>query len=134
MKAQSFIALIALGFIFSPSEGLAARAGGGFHGGGFHGHGTHFAGGGAPQCRPGHHFHHGVAFVRPFFPMFGYGFYAGPTYLQDAAPESLEWEGDARYYCRDPAGYYPEISVCPVPWQRITPVESAPSEAGGDRP
>lgn len=25
------------------------------------------------------------------------------------------------YYCREPAGYYPTVSQCPSPWERVAP-------------
>ncbi|PUA20188.1 hypothetical protein [Glaciimonas sp. PCH181] len=112
-----------------------AQHGGGF-GGGFHGGGGGFRGNNAAQTsggqfhghrdfvgRRGAHFRdfHGRGiFIAggPFFfdPFFydGYGYYGNQLiYAQPGINYS--------FYCRNPAGYYPDVDACPTGWLQVVP-------------
>jgi hypothetical protein len=116
--------------------------GGGFHGGGGGWHGGHFHDGRF------HHFHSSfsVFFGAPFFwlgaPYYPYyypysyydGSYAWPvygnpgptTYIQQdngtaAQSGASQAGGEYRYYCTDPAGYYPQIQNCAKVWLKVVP-------------
>lgn len=69
-----------------------------FHGGGFHGHSHVGIFLGAPFILGGLYDPYGYADP--------YGLYGGSTYS---------------YYCRDPAGYYPDVQSCPGGWQQVLP-------------
>jgi hypothetical protein len=47
--------------------------------------------------------------------------------VKSQGPGSNYW-----YYCRDPAGYYPDAQTCPSGWLQVVPTETAPppSDAG----
>src|ERR1700693_4896102 len=83
------------------------HGGGGVHGGGFHGHlhGSFFIDGPiifGPGYYPyGYSYPYGYAY--PYGYSYPYG-YAYPYEPQDSG--SLYW------YCRDPAGYYPDVQTC----------------------
>src|SRR5690242_12579894 len=98
--------------------------GGGFHGGesgvshAFHdGHGFH-------DGRGFHHdgrFHgHGV-FVGPPI-IFGPGYYPyGYSVPYDYSYPYDDETGSIYWYCRDPAGYYPDVQACPGGWEQVLP-------------
>ena len=91
-----------------------------------------YRGGGYGHRHYGHHHH------RHYSPHYGYGhvhrvyprFYGGIFYdvppvwvapapsisIVPAPPPAPLW-----YYCTDPAGYYPTVSACTVPWTPVAP-------------
>ncbi|MGH7300393.1 MAG: hypothetical protein ACREJE_08280 [Candidatus Rokuibacteriota bacterium] len=112
-----------------------ADAGGRRHRGrhhhGFHGkhhgfHGRHFR---SPRAFIGLRFHVGPR-VRPYYaypryPYYGgyYYRYAPPPVVVTPPPTSYVERPPTRYwhYCRDPAGYYPEVQQCAGGWIRVRP-------------
>ena len=109
--------------------------GGGFHGGGgshggFHGGGGSHGGGfhGGARIHHGGGFH-GRVFIGPpiiFGP--GYGPY-GYSYPYGDSPydysypyaddSSSDDSSSYQWYCRDPAGYYPDVQTCPSGWLQV---------------
>jgi hypothetical protein len=89
----------------SHAGGGGFHDGGGSHGGGFHGgdgnhHGGRF---------------HGHVFIGPPV-IFGPGYYPyGYSYPYGDDLSSYQW------YCRDPAGYYPDVQSCPSGWLQVVP-------------
>lgn len=116
--------------------GALARPG---HGGGnWHGGpaGGHWAG--HPAGVPGHGYYHhdyrrgaviGLALGAPlFWPGYGYGwgdpfydpyydryYFSRPLYL----PPAEAGGPPTSWYCRNPAGYYPNVTECLVPWRAV---------------
>jgi hypothetical protein len=86
----------------SQSGGGGFHGGGGTHGGGVHGGGIHHGGG-----------FHGHVFIGP--PII-----VGPGYYPYAYPYGDDWSS-YQWYCRDPAGYYPDVQTCPSGWQQVIP-------------
>ena len=82
--------------------------GGGFHGGGFHGHS------------------HGSFFIDAPI-IFGPGYYPyGDSYpygysypYGDFYPYEPQDSGSLYWYCRNPAGYYPDVQTCPSGWLQV---------------
>ena len=123
--------------------GGGGRGGGGGHGGG--GHGGHGGGhhGGGHHGHGGHHHHggyyyggwYGAAYYGwgwgwgwPWYAGYPYYAYAYPVYepapvgygeIIPPAPATL-W-----YYCNEPAGYYPYVERCNVPWIGVSPQPQA---------
>ena len=107
-------------------HGGSHAGGGGFHGGGFHGgggshgggsHGGGFHGGGGIH-HGGGGIHHGDGFHGFIGPpiVFGPGYYPyGYPYPYADGLSSYQW------YCRDPAGYYPDVQTCPSGWLQVVP-------------
>ena len=115
--------------------------GGGWHGGGGGWHGGHFHNGRF------HHFHTnfsvflGTPFFwlgAPYYPYYPYSYYDGSyawpvygdpgptTYIQDSgtaaqSDTSQSSGGEYRYYCTDPAGYYPQVENCAKVWLKVVP-------------
>lgn len=55
-------------------------------------------------------------------------YYAPPptVYVTPPAPQTyIEKAPNYAYYCRNPAGYYPQIPRCPTGWLKVVP-ENAP--------
>ncbi len=54
-------------------------------------------------------------------PIYPYPTYIGPDYYYDYSDQYGEppyyW-----YHCEDPAGYYPYVQDCNVPWQQVPPM------------
>jgi hypothetical protein len=51
--------------------------------------------------------------------------YVPPVVTVPAAPASAPvW-----YYCSNPAGYYPYVPECPLPWQQVAATATAPAPA-----
>ena len=89
----------------SHAGGGGFHDGGGSHGGGFHGGGGIHHGGGF----------HGHVFIGPPV-IFGPGYYPyGYSYPYADDSSSYQW------YCRDPAGYYPDVQTCPSGWLQVVP-------------
>ena len=106
-------ALGGIGATNAQMHGGSHAGGGGFHGGGgsHGGHGVH----------GGHGFHHDgrfhghAVFVGPPI-IFGPGYYPyGYSYPYGGDLGSVYW------YCRDPAGYYPDVQACPGGWVQVVP-------------
>jgi hypothetical protein len=112
--------LVLVLLVGSTSYADAGPRHGGYRGGG-HGH-RHY----------GHHHHrhysphYGYGHVHRFYPRFYGGiFYDVPPVwvapapyigVVPAPPAAPMW-----YYCTDPAGYYPTVSACTVPWTPVAP-------------
>jgi hypothetical protein len=109
--------------------------GGGFHGGGggFHGGGGGFHDGGGGFHGGGHHgggfhgggFHghsHGHLFIGAPI-IFGPGYYSYVYPYPDgyAYPYEPQDSGSLYWYCRNPAGYYPDVQTCPGGWLQVLP-------------
>jgi hypothetical protein len=94
----------------SHAGGGGSHGGGGFHGGGGSHGGGGFHGGGGIHHGGGFHGH---VFIGPPI-IFGPGYYDySYPYADDAS--SYQW------YCRDPAGYYPDVQTCPSGWLQVVP-------------
>ena len=88
--------------------------GGGFHGGGFHGH-----------SRGGFFIDLPIFFGPGYYP-YGYSYPYGDLpfvfYGNPGAPEVEPQDSGLNYwYCRDPAGYHPDVQTCPSGWLRVVP-------------
>jgi hypothetical protein len=112
-----FAVLGVIGTTNAQTHGSSRAAGGGFHSGsGFHvANGFHSGGGfGGGGYHRGFHArsHNGFLIGAPvilgpgYYP-YGYGYSYGdmPSY----------------WYCRDPAGYYPDVQTCPSGWMQVVP-------------
>ena len=95
------------------------------HGGGFHSHGhfNHFH----------HHHFHDHFFFGAFFgdPLFWgpYPYHAyPPTYYMEEAPPVYVQQSGYWYYCPTSRVYFPYVTNCDVPWQRVLP--QAPQGGG----
>jgi hypothetical protein len=70
---------------------------------------------GAPLFWPGYGYGYGDRFYDPYY---GRYYFTTPVYLppSDLAPGGppVSW------YCPNPAGYYPQVSECLVPWRAVT--------------
>ena len=144
MKCSMTMIVIAAGVVMALSPGPAdAQRGGGGRGGGGHGGGHGGHGGG--HHSGGHHGHHhgghhggwygGVYYGVPLLWSWGYGwpYYYGAGYPYYPYPDGA-WGPAAApyvepapaptsywYYCTEPAGYYPYVSNCNVPWMSVVP-------------
>lgn len=90
------------------------RGGGQFHGGGFHGrlHGGFFLD--APIIFGPGYYPYGYSYPYGDVP---FAFYGSPG-VADLEPQDA---GSIYWYCRDPAGYYPDVQACPSGWLRVLP-------------
>jgi hypothetical protein len=52
--------------------------------------------------------------------------------LEDAV-ESQSSGSNYWYYCRDPAGYYPDVQACPSVWLQVVPNETAGANPGAEQ-
>ena len=117
--------------------------GDGWRGGGWRGGGWHRGGGygrssfgiaiGAP-------FGYWGAGYYPYYDPYYYPLYAGPVYAdpvysppvaysEPSQPVYTQQDPGYRYYCPDPAGYYPSIQNCSRGWLKVVPdsaTQSAP--------
>jgi len=130
------------------SQGGEAGSGGARHGGGgtrggeagWHGnrgnrhpggdHGRHH--GHHRGYHPRSHFGFGLALGAPLWwgpGYYPYSYYAphyfGPAYTTHYAEPVLiryvERDPGYRYYCTEPAGFYPEVQACPTTWLKVVP-------------
>ena len=47
--------------------------------------------------------------------------------------DEVGWQGSGsnyRYYCVNPAGYYPDVQTCPSEWLQVVPNQTADSTTG----
>ena len=110
--------------------GAEFHDGGGFHGDGFHDGGRFHDGGFHGGAFPGHS--HIRAFIGAPI-IFGPGYYPYDySYPYEDAPFTFYGDPDAtdvepqnsgsnNWYCRDPAGYYPDVQTCPSGWMQVMP-------------
>ncbi len=127
--------VLTMAFLLGALACADAWAGPGHHGHGG-GHWSGHASGHVPGYRYDHHGHYrrgaviGVAIGAPlFWPGYGYGYgapsydpyfgryyFARPGYLppMDPGAPPVSW------YCRNPSGYYPQVTECLVPWRVVT--------------
>lgn len=65
-------------------------------------------------------------------PAYGYGYPYGwgiqgwrdagpPVYTERDAPPAAPASSGSWYYCADPPGYYPHVSLCNRPWLEVAP-------------
>jgi hypothetical protein len=101
----------------SHAGGGGFHGGGGSHNGGFHGGGGIHHGGGF----------HGRVFINPPI-IFGPGYYpygySYPYGYDSPYAYSYPYVDDSSsysWYCRDPAGYYPDVQTCPSGWLQVVP-------------
>ena len=90
------------------------HGGSGFHGGGFHGH-----------SRGGFFIEAPIFFGLGYYP-YGYSYpYGDVPFVFYGNPGAAEVEpqdsGLNYWYCRDPAGYHPDVQTCPSGWLRVVP-------------
>ncbi len=121
---------IAAMICFAAMSGTPAAARGGGHGGG-HGGG-----------RSGHFAVRSSSFIAaPFFAPYFYAPYYFPPYYADPAyagsvyieqggapPQGKIAPEVAWYFCNDAKAYYPYVTTCPSPWQRVSPTPPSPGE------
>ena len=95
----------------SHAGGGGIHSGGGSHGGGGIHHGDR---------------HHGHVFIGPpiivgpgYYP-YGYSYPYGDSPYGYSYPYSGDWSS-YQWYCRDPAGYYPDVQTCPGGWVQVVP-------------
>jgi hypothetical protein len=77
----------------------------------------------------------------PYYGYYGYGGYPvyepEPTvYVEREQPASPVAEArdpapTLWYYCTDPAGYYPYVQNCSVPWVKVVPPPRSPATPSG---
>jgi hypothetical protein len=114
-KPIKTLLLVLVLLVGSTSYADASRRHGGYRGGGYgHGH-RHYG---------HHHYRHGH--IHRVYPRFygGVFFDVPPVWvtpvpsisIAPAPPPAPLW-----YYCTDPAGYYPAVSACTVPWTPVAP-------------
>jgi hypothetical protein len=122
---------------FHGGGGFRGGGSGGFHGGGFHGFaggwhggfaGGNWHGGVAGGNWHGGNWYHGWHNGRYGWwwggPAVGFTFYDYPYwdgYYSDYGYGQQPYAGQYWYYCSDPAGYYPYVQQCNVPWQPVPP-------------
>src|SRR5271156_548063 len=94
---------------FHAAGGFHGGGFGGFHGGGFHGGGFHGRGFRGDRFH-GNRFFFGGALAYPWW-----GYYPDSGYYDYSQPYSSQ----SRYYCSDPAGYYPYVTQCNTGWQTV---------------
>ncbi|MGS0742801.1 hypothetical protein ACVBEF_13330 [Glaciimonas sp. GG7] len=129
-KKAVFLWLTALMLSLGSSLAIAQHSGGG----GFHGNGgAQFHENGQFHGDRGHHdgrffrdFRGHRVFIDggPFFfaPFFYDGVYPYDNQLIYIQPSA---DADYSYYCRSPAGYYPDVQRCPSGWLRVRPDDSS---------
>jgi hypothetical protein len=129
---------LAIGFVIGAlvCANAWARPGHGYHGGhggygghvvvrpggpGYYHHGHGYGRGvvvglalGAPLFWPGYGYGYGDPFYDPYY---GRYYFSRPAYLPPLEPGAppVSW------YCRNPAGYYPQVTECLVPWRAVVP-------------
>lgn len=129
MKILKFItASIALTALAASMDVSAHSRGGGGHwngGGHWHGHGGHWHGHGhvglfigVPLGAPWYPYYPSVVTIQSPQPVY----YVERNPISSTAPLPSGWW----YYCPNPAGYYPYVQSCTLPWQ---PVEPGPPAA-----
>ena len=154
--------LVCLASVALAGSALAGTASAQSHGGGNHFAGTgatHFATGhgyyggyrgGRGYYGPRFHTNFGFYFGLPFFyptyyPYYGPS-YAYPVYSDYPAPVMYDSgvrvervyrnapEQASRWYCPDPAGYFPDVRVCNKRFMKVSPDDGSgpPSSPGGD--
>src|SRR5271156_4469935 len=94
---------------FHAAGGFHGGGFGGFHGGGFHGGGFHGRG------FRGDRFHGNRFFFGGSFGYLWWGYYPDYGYYDYSQP----YASQTRYYCSDPAGYYPYVTQCNTGWQTV---------------
>jgi len=114
------VAAIAAGaaLVSSPA---AAQHHGGYHGG-YHGHGWHHGGWGW-----GFGVGLGVGLYDPWWPGHYAGYWDYPYYPYYADPPvtviqqapTVQAAPQSYYYCDNPAGYYPYVQQCSIPWRQV---------------
>lgn len=92
------------------------------HGHGYYHHGRGYGRGvvvglaiGAPLFWPGYGYGYGDPFYDPYF---GRYYFTRPAYLPPLDPGAPA----TAWYCRNPAGYYPQVTECLLPWRVVTVV------------
>nr|MBA3507261.1 hypothetical protein [Betaproteobacteria bacterium] len=121
-------------------SGGARHGGGGAHGGeaGWHGNRGNWRHGGdhGGRFHGRHHlgprFGFGLALGAPFW--WGPGYYPYPYYApyhydspyttfyaEPMLTRYVERDPGYRYYCTEPAGFYPEVQACPKAWLKVVP-------------
>jgi hypothetical protein len=107
------------------SHGGGGFHGGGFHGGGFHGGGFHgggFHGGGFHNHSHGSFFIGAPIIYGPGYYPYGYSYPYGDSYPYGYVyPYAPQDSGSFDWYCRNPAGYYPDVQTCPSGWLQVVP-------------
>jgi len=125
------------------SQGGEAGSGGARHGGGgarggeagWHGHRGSPHHGGDHGRHHGHHGHHhhrshfglGLALGAPLWwgpGYYPYSYYAPYYYAAAYEPvliRYVERDPGYRYYCTEPAGFYPDVQSCPNTWLKVVP-------------
>jgi hypothetical protein len=119
-KSLLIVAALMVG-VLGADHACAARGGGGHSGGGRSGHGHGH----------GHH-HHGVFFGGSaglflgswYYPSYSPGYYPGYAYTQPPVTYYIERgdedaPADAWYFCPSANAYFPTVTQCPTPWQRV---------------
>ncbi len=82
----------------------------------------------------------GLGFADPFYwdwPYYGYGYpsYWPPAYAYAAPPPAVQQvpmvsaAPPSWYYCNSPAGYYPYVQSCSVPWRQVPATPPPPPAA-----
>lgn len=116
-------------------SGGARHGGGGAQGGeaGSHGNrGNWHRGGDRGRHHGGPRFGFGLALGAPLW--WGPGYYPYPYYApyyyapaystfyaEPGAIRYVERDPGYRYYCTEPAGFYPEVQTCPKAWLKVVP-------------
>ena len=133
MKKFILLVFTAMGLLVASSTSYA-QVHGGHAGGGHGGHGGFYGHRGFYGPR------FGISIGDPFFygpwPYY-YGpppvYYAPQPFYVDPGPETYIERDDGsalgpdyRYYCANPAGYYPQIPRCPKGWLKVVPDDSPP--------
>jgi hypothetical protein len=100
--------------------GSGFRGGSGFHNGGdFHGGGFH------ARSHVGVFIGAPIIFGPAYYP-YGYAYSYGDAPLAYGDPDAAAFEpqdsgSNYWYYCRNPAGYYPDVQACPSGWLQVVP-------------
>ncbi len=130
MKNVAAIIIIAAFIFLGFCPGSTSYARGGGHGGG-HG-GSHSGGHAGGYHGTGHSYHGGGhyyrgggyrggprVYVRPLgYPYYGYPYYYTAPYYPYPYGEQQPYGVS---YCRDPQGYYPDVTDCPGGWIEVVP-------------
>jgi len=68
-------------------------------------------------------------------PIYPYPLYVSDEYVDDYSDDySGGYGGQYWYYCQHPAGYYPYVQQCSMPWQPVPPTPPPPPPGGGYGP
>ena len=124
---------------WSGGHGGSGWRGGGFRGGGFRGggfRGGRFYGGLGLGLAFGLPLYYWGAGYYPYYDPYYYPAYAyanpvydeAPVYSDVAPPAYSEQDPGYRYYCPNPAGYYPSVPSCSTGWMKVVP-DSGPRSA-----